>query len=181
MSKGKRNVRQQKNKKKVEKQIEQMNNFKDNKSKVFIIILSVLAFLSIFYLLTVYITNKDDDSSVKEKEETSIQYEEILAGSSFDMNEKEYLVVYYDKTNAEVNEALATKITEYKNKQDAKALYIVDLSNSFNKEAVSKDDSNSKPSDASELAVSEPTLIEFKEGKVTNYIEGVDSIEEYLS
>ena len=167
--------------KKVEKQIDEMDSFVKNKFSILAIIFGVLCFFGIFYLLTVYITNDDTSkSTVDEINETEIQYEEILAGSSFNMNEKEYLVIYYDKSDDDISSKLGTAISTYDNNEDALVTYTVDMSSAFNKSFVN-DEANSDPSEASELSLAGPTLIKFSDGDVVEYIESVDGILDYLN
>lgn len=165
------------------KKIAHMNSSLEmDRVRIVKIVLTVLVFLGIFFLLTVYITNKNSDTKStenKEEESSPIQYEEILVGSSFDMGD-EYFVLYYDKSNEELDKSLSAKITSYKEKEDVLRFYTSDLSNAFNKEFVS-DEVNHDPKDASELRFQDSTLIVFKDGTILDYIEGEDSITDYLN
>lgn len=160
--------------KKIEKQSSGVENYW---LKIVKILFLVLIFLSAFYLLTIAIVG--NDSSDNKPVETAIQYEEILAGSSFTMRESEYLVVYYDFTDEELSE-LSSVITSYSYLEDSLKLYTVDMSNGFNSNYLTEDKSNKTPEVAEDLAINGPTLIKIKEGKVTEYIEELDSIIEYL-
>ncbi len=148
--------------------------------KIVRVLLIVFCFLGIFYLLTVYITNKDDSTGNTQDSsstETQIQYDEILIGSSFSMNDNEYLVVYYDKSDEELNSNLSTKISSYSGDYN---IYTADLSNAFNKKFKKEGEVNTSPSNVDELSFNGPTLIRFKDGKVVDYVESIDSINEYL-
>ena len=136
----------------------------------------VIVFLGAFYLITSFVLNKDEKKE-EEKVEATIQYEEILAGSSFSMKPEKYLVVYYDFTDSELSE-LASKVYDY-TYSGSKTIYTVDMSNGFNK-GFAKEKSNKNPSKVSELAINGPTLIYFKEGKISKYIEGSEDIIDYL-
>ena len=57
--------------------------------------------------------------------------------------------------------------------------YIVDLHDAINQSYV-KEESNTQPSNISELSINGPTLIHFVNGSVSEYIEGVESITDYL-
>lgn len=174
----------QKNRKE-KKKIEKIDSsFNQNWQGIVKVILFVLCFLGIFFLLTVYITNKhSNDSNAAEDNSstgTTIQYDKILAGSSFNMSEDEYLVIYYDYTDEDLVSDMSTAISEYKSKDDSFRVYTVDLGSALNKHLVGTE-SNSTPNDASEFSFTGPTLIKFHDAHVEEYVEGVDSILEYIS
>lgn len=162
-------------KKKKELEVEENVSLKN----IFIVILIVLIFLGIFYLITVKVTDSDTGNSDDEEVETEIQTEEILVGSSFNRAGDEYLVVYYDKSDSALS-SIGSKIYEYRNKTERIPLYEADMSNVFNKEYVTDKDTNKEPKEASEIMINGATLIRFKDGKVVDYIEGQDSILDYL-
>ena len=158
-------------------EIENVNNSPSVKGiiRTFIIVALVFGF---FYLLTYVLVGdfgKDDDT----KEETKIQYDEILAGSSFSMNTSKYLVVYYDFDADDASEILSAIYTD-EAKSDAFKVYTVDLGNALNKNSVSEK-SKKDPKDATELAINGPTIIRFRDGMVREYIEGKDKVVNYLS
>lgn len=166
------------NKKNINKKIDSMETSTSYEIlKVFTLLLAVLAVLGCFYLLTVFVTGNSSKAE-EEKVETEIQYDEILAGSSFNMRNDKYLVVYYDFTDTELSELTST-LNNYSYNGKYR-FYTVDMSNGFNKQYASKK-ANKKPTSAEELEIDGPTLIKFEDGKVTRYIEGVDSIVDYLN
>ena len=164
-------------KKEKSKKIEDVNNSPSVKGiiRTFIIVALVFGF---FYLLT-YILVGDFGTKKDTKEETTIQYDEILAGSSFSMNTSKYLVVYYDFDADDASEILSAIYT-YEAKSDALKVYTVDLGNALNKNSVSEK-SKKNPKDATELAINGPTIIRFRDGMVREYIEGKDKVVNYLS
>ncbi len=168
----------------IDKKIDRMgSNFSENWTHVLFVVLGVFIFLGIFVLLTVYITNKNSTTTETDTDDstsTTIQYEEILAGSSFSMNKEEYLVLYYDMSDESLATELASKVMDYQNSAQL-SLYTVDLSSAFNQKYVTENDSNLSPTKASELKVKNPTLIRFSNGTVAEYIEGEESISNYLS
>lgn len=168
----------------IDKKIDHMgSSFSESWTHVFGVVLGVFVFLGIFVLLTVYITNKENTNtgiSNNDSTDTTIQYEEILAGSSFSMNPNEYLVLYYDMSDENLAASLASAVMDYQN-SDRLTLYTVDLGSAFNQKYVTEDDSNSSPTKASELKLKNPTLIRFVDGSVAEYLEGEDSISNYLS
>ena len=164
-------------KKEESKKIENVNNSPSVKGIIRTLVIVALVF-GFFYLLTYVLVGdfgKDDDT----KEETKIQYDEILAGSSFSMNTSKYLVVYYDFDADDASEILSAIYT-YEAKSDALKVYTVDLGNALNKNSVSEK-SKKDPKDATELAINGPTIIRFRDGMVREYIEGKDKVVNYLS
>ena len=144
--------------------------------KAFRILFVVVVILSVCYLFTLWIFG--DDQSVK-KAETVIQYDEILAGSSFNMNESEYLVVYYDFYDRDLMD-MTSQIYTYSYSGEYR-LYSVDMSNGFNKPYITDQESNKNPSSAQELLINGPTLIKVVNGKPAEYIEGANEISDYLN
>ena len=164
-------------KKEVDKKIEQVDSgVEKNIFNILCIVFGVLVFLSVFYFITVSIVS--DDSEESEEVETTIQYEKILAGSSFNMKDNEYLVVYYDFTDEELTD-LDSAIYSYSSSDETR-IYTVDMSNAFNLKFVAEKESNKSPKSVNDLAIDGPTLIKFKDGKVTKYIEDSEEIIKYL-
>lgn len=138
----------------------------------------VVIFFCLFYFLTVYITNKNTDTD-KSKDNTdtneTISYTDIIVGESFSMD-GEYLVFYYDKSDEDINSQCSEIINSYSGDL---TIYNVDMSSGFNKK-YSKDESNINPSNASEIAINGPTLMKVSDKKVSDYIQGIDEITNYL-
>lgn len=176
MAKGKKN-----NKKQNIKKIESVGGFDgDIKGKI-IAVICILCFFGLFYLLTLYITNKntdkkDDDS----KNEVTISYDNILLGRSLSMSEGEYLVICYDKSNEEINSTYSTLVSNYKYKSEHLKIYTVDMSSSFNKKFVTDGESNKNPESVEAFAINGPTLFKVTESKVSEYVEGEEAISSYL-
>ena len=165
------------------KKIESVGTFDDDiKGKVYIALI-VICILGLFYLLTLYITNKNSVDSVvddnKSSEETAISYDNIIAGRSLSMSSDNYLVIFYDSSNEEINNTYSGLVSEYRAKEDNLPLYFVDMSSSFNKSYISES-SNKNPEKSSDIKISGPTLIRVEKNKVAEYLEGQDSITNYL-
>lgn len=164
-----------KNNKKVEK--------KDNNEvfKIIKTLVIVLVVLGIFYLLTVYITSKKEDKYVKEETTGSadIGYQEILAGSSFSIDDNEYIVVYYDMSDDKLKSDITTLISSYESNKDHLPIYTVNMNSAFNKKYKGSN-SNTKPNSLEELSINGPTLIKFNNKEVEDYIENYDNIKGYL-
>ena len=67
----------------------------------------------------------------------------------------------------------------YKNNSKA-TIYKVDSKSKFNANYLTDDNSNTNPSSYSDLKVKSPTLIKINNKKVSEYIEGEDSIKDYF-
>ena len=140
----------------------------------------VLLIFGIMYLFTILILKKSSlDYISKDSEKTSVQYSEILAGTSFDKKDSEYLVLYYDKSN---DDALTYEslYSDYKAKDEHLPVYYVDLSKTLNKGIVSEE-SNKNVNSAEELKVKNGTLIRFVNNKVEDYFEGEEEIKSYFN
>ena len=81
-------------KKSVNEKIESVKTNATNELfKVLKLLFVVIVILGAFYLLTIMIVGDDSQDDLVE---TTIQYEEILAGSSFNMKNDEYIMVAFD-------------------------------------------------------------------------------------
>ncbi len=153
----------------------------DLKNKIYVA-LGIIAFFLVFYLLTVYITNKNSTKTKSDDtgNEVNISYDNILLGRSFDMSDGEYFVVYYDKSNEELAKDISDIITTYETDKGDLTVYIVDMHDALNS-SYSADISNTHPNSVNELQINGPTLIKFDNHEVVDYIEGIDGIRDYLS
>ena len=174
-----RNESKKNNNKKKNTVAEEVKTTSDNTLNKIIIGLMVICILGLFYLLTVYITNKNTDKpDTEEKTESSVSfnYDEILVGKAFSMSDSDYVVVLYDPSISAVAEAVST----YKGSEDHLPIYTVDMTNTFNKKYVSEE-SNTTPSKASELSINGPTLLRITNNSLVDYIEGEEEINNYLN
>ncbi len=109
------------------------------------------------------------------KDEVAFDYEYIPIGTVFNRNEKNYYVLFdnFDsfKTDNYVNYLLS--------KEDLNT-YKVDMSKKENSKYIS-DEANKKATNPNELKINDITLIRISNKKITSYITGSESIEEYLS
>lgn len=169
--------------KKIEKNIKKEIETKEGNGDVkalLLITIFVLLFLGLFYLLTVVIL--DDKTETKKEEESAeveIQFDEILLGSSFSIKDKEYLVLYYEFENEDVNTDLDSLVSSYRMSNEDPYLYVVNMSDALNSGFIS-DKSKIDVTKASELKINGPTLIRFEDGKIDDYIEGIDDITDEL-
>ena len=116
----------------------------------------------------------------KKKEEVIIQTEEILAGSTFNIKDKEYMVLYYD-FYAKTSGIYGTMYSTYKNSGKDIKMYRVDLSKGFNKSYVTNSKVNSDPTSADNLKVKNPTLIRIKNKKAIKVISSKEEIKKYIN
>ena len=134
------------------------------KKTIIIIVVAVVLLVGMYFLTTV-ILNKDSDDNSKITE-NAIQYDEILAGESFNQSEDEYYVIYYDSSNE--YSVISSLISSYQlNSSDTK-LYSVDLADGMNKKYVT--DGNIVTDNASSLRVKDTTLLKFNNGEVSEVI-----------
>lgn len=176
MAKVKRNSKKQNIKK-----IESVGGFDgDIKGKI-IAVICILCFFGLFYLLTLYITNKNTDKKDdKSTEEVTISYDNILLGRSLSMSDGEYLVICYDKSNEEINSTYSTLVSNYKYKSEHLKIYTVDMSSSFNKKFITDGESNKNPESVDAFAINGPTLFKVTESRVSEYVEGEEAISSFL-
>lgn len=153
----------------------------DNKEIGYVIrcIIIVLVVFLLVYLLTVYITKNSTDSVVKKtKDNTTIQYNEILVGTSFKQRDKEYLVLFYD-VDKDINSTYYTLKSDYEAKDDSLPIYYVNLGSKLNSDCISAE-SNKNAQNASELKIKDTTLIKFTDNRISEYVEGIEDISNYL-
>ena len=179
-----RKTRRQNQKNKKVEEVQEVKVTESVLNKV-IIALTVICILGLFYLLTVYITNKHSDNPTKKDEaessETAINYEEIMIGKTFSMDSDDYLVIFYDKSNSDISGVYSNLVNTYKGKEDHLSIYSVDMSNTFNKGYTTTEEANTVASKASELLINGPTLIRITNKSIAEYIEGEEDITNYLS
>ena len=102
-----------------------------------------------------------------------------MVGRSFSISDGDYYVIYYDKSDENINSECSSIVSSYNSKEDNIDIYTVDMSNGLNKK-YSGDESNTNPASASEIIINGPTLIKFSGGSVAEYIEGIDGIKDIL-
>ena len=145
------------------------------KKTIIIIVVAVVLLVGMYFLTTV-ILNKDSDDNSKITE-NAIQYDEILAGESFNQSEDEYYVIYYDSSNE--YSVISSLISSYQlNSSDTK-LYSVDLADGMNKKYVT--DGNIVTDNASSLRVKDTILLKFNNGEVSEVITDTNEITSFLN
>lgn len=111
----------------------------------------------------------------------SVSTDIAIVGTLFNQPEKEYYVLAYD-TNSNYASAYVTYGEYYTQKLKDKAIkiYYLDLSSAFNKDYFVTENSNPKATKISDLKIADGTLIKIKNGKITEYTEGIDKIAQKL-
>lgn len=162
------------------KKIDTVDDFDDLYKKA-MVVMSVICFLCLFYILALFITNKNSDQANKDaKEAVEISYENIIAGRSLSMSETEYLVIYYDTVNEEISSDISNAINEYNTKDNPVPIYVVDMSKAINSTYLSSSP-NKDPKNESELGIADTTLIKVENGKVKSYVEGKDEVISFIN
>lgn len=154
---------------------------KGNIVKITIIVIAILAIL--YLILAIFVTKelnlstrKNKDSESTNTETTSVT-DAILASAIFDQSGEEYYVLFYD-FNDDDEKDLANSVSG--NLTDKK-VYKVDSGSGLNSNYVTEDGSNPDAKTLSELKVKSPTLIIINADTISNYIEGIDNIKEYIN
>ena len=178
MAKNNKNNKKKKNINKIDFETSMNSSIK---YKIFIVI-GILVFLLAFYLLTLYITNKNNPKKDEKdtKQEVTFSYDEILLGRSLSMQDDEYLVLFYDKSDEKISELYDQLYSDYKSKEEHLSIYYVDMSNGFNKTFSTTEESNKAPLDVSEFKINGPTLIRVNNHAVLDYYEGEESIKSII-
>ncbi len=144
------------------------------KKTIIIIVVAALLLVGMYFLTTLILSKDTEEEKVTEN---AIQYDEILAGESFNQGDGEYYVIYYDSSDQ--YSTISSLISSYQlNNSDTK-LYSVDLSNGMNKKYVT--DGDIVTDDASSLRVKSNTLLKFKDGEVIETITDINEITNILN
>ena len=144
------------------------------KKTITIIVVAALLLVGMYFLTTLILSKDTEEEKVTEN---AIQYDEILAGESFNQGDGEYYVIYYDSSDQ--YSTISSLISSYQlNNSDTK-LYSVDLSNGMNKKYVT--DGDIVTDDASSLRVKANTLLKFEDGEVTETITDTNKITSFLN
>lgn len=179
MSKGKRNVKKRKSNDR--NKIETVNNFDGNIWNKIFVALGVICFILAFYLLTLYITNKNTKkANAKEDEEVTVSSDKIIIGRSLSMSDDDYFVIFYDKGDSEIASTYDEIVSNQKYGGDGRKIYTVDMSSGFNKKYLTTEESNKTPKDETDFKINGPTLILVSNHSVVDYIEGEEAIKDYL-
>ncbi|MEG1457585.1 MAG: hypothetical protein RR228_04015 [Bacilli bacterium] len=147
----------------------------ENEVTSFIKIILVIGILFLgAYLFTTFMNKKGFFNKKYVKPtvpEAVIDYDNILVGEVFNINNDSYYVVLGD-FNGKDDAYLSSSLSSYKGKTP---LYKVNMSSKFNSVAKGET-SNKNASNSNELIIAKETLIKINNGKIVSYIEGTEHI-----
>lgn len=150
---------------------------KEVKNGIIVGIVVILSLVVVYFMIAIAtgeinISGKKDntDSSVSDNSYDNM----IMASTTFDKSEDEYMVIFYSEKNKTDN--LDLIISSYKG--DIK-LYKVNTDEVINKFVLS-DEENSSATNKDELKVKTPTLLTINNKKITYYTSNEDEIAEKL-
>ena len=145
-----------------------------------IIFIVIIVAVIIIYLISALVSKKEDNNNTNNTvAEAEIDYDIVSVGTILNRNQydKYYVMVYdADSINAFY---YSTLIAQYNEKEEHVKIFFCDLSNPLNKEYASET-SNPKAQKVEDFAFGEVTLLEVQKGRVTRYIEDIETIEEIL-
>ena len=167
------------NKNNINKGVIVDNTDYDLRNKILVVLIVLLFFVG-FYFLAYYITNKNNPKSNEEETTESFNYNNIVIGRSFEMNDEDYVVLYYDGSDEEVSSTYSGLMSSYKNKDGHYPIYYVNMGDGINKSKLSEV-GNAGATNIDELTIAGPTLIHFSNGAIIEYLEGEEAITNYLS
>ena len=167
-------LKEQKRLKQERKEVETL--FKDDKEvfKVFKIALGVILFIGLAYVLLNIFNGNWNIFTQKNTNKTEIQTNMLIAGTLFNKEEGEYLVLAYDMS--EQKYAFYGSLTS--NYSGTPNLYYLDLSSGFNSKIIG--DKTVASNDLEKLRLSGPTLLVMKGNRITKVYSGEKNIVDYF-
>jgi len=167
-------------KKKTKRNLYKTNTSNDMEyAKLIKIGIGVILVLVLTYFVTALATGEIKFGKDKEieKEETSIQYEEIIAGEVLNRNHDEYYVLLFNFTDTYASYYLSQK-DSYSMKDSALPFYIVDLEKHINKSIVAENEGQFKTdiNDVKDLKIMNPTVLKIQKHRVIQTIKGKENI-----
>lgn len=171
-------------KKKTKRNLYKTNSSSDVEySKVIKISIGVILVLALVYFVTALANGeiKFNNKNKNENVETSIQYEELIAGQILNRSDNDYYVLLFNFTDTYASYYLSIKDT-YTQKDKSLPVYIVDLEKETNKGIVANEDNKIKiyVDNVNDLKVNSPTLIRIRNHRVVQSIEERDKIIEFF-
>lgn len=171
-------------KKKQKRNLYKTNTTNDMEySKIIKITIGVILVLAATYFVTALASGeiKFGKSKKEVKEETSIQYEEIMVGQMLNRSDSEYYVLLFNFTDTFASYYLTQK-DNYITKDDALPFYIIDLEKSVNKDYVLGDEEAliEKPVRLVDFKATSPTIVRIKNRKIVERISGRDKVLDFF-
>lgn len=154
-----------------------MKNDSYSLKNLMVFIFIVMVVIVLFYGLTSLITkNEKNIEKNKQKEETVIQYDEILVGDIFSKTESEYFVLAAFENDTELSN-YNSLVSEYSSKEKSLKVYTINLSSGFNKKYVSEFSNF----DSIYPQFNRSTLIKISNKKILEIYEGPTKIKNALN
>ncbi len=132
--------------------------------RVIKISIGVLLVLVLVYLVTAIASGEIKLNNKKEEKVTEIQYEEILAGETFNRKADEYYVLFCNGSDNYVSYYLQL-IKSYNSRENSLPFYTVDMEKKANIDYVTN-----------ELKLESPTILKIKDSKTVDTITGKDNV-----
>ncbi len=165
---------------KMKKQTYKNEDVKLFTSAIVILVVMALCLGGLFYFNGKFVTKDEfQDQTTTTTTEPSYDKTVILINKIFDMKDKNYYVMLYDSGDEKLGGLYSGLVYNY---QGELALYSVDLSNKMNKDYYDpKGKENTKPTQLSEVMITQPTLIKFEKNKVSSYVTDKEEIIKLLN
>lgn len=143
----------------------------DELKKLFIILISIVGIICVFYIITAVITKNNGKLKYFNNDEISqISYTDILASDILNKNGAYYVFV---NDTEDVNEDLYVDVlAAYSSKDASLSIYYVDLYDALNQDYVGTENSFS----SSDLKFKESCLLKIVDGRIVDTYTGKDSI-----
>ena len=136
--------------------------------RVIKITVGVLLVIGIVYLVTAISSGEIKLNKKKTNTDVSINYQEIIAGETFNRKANSYYVLYFNFTDSKASYYLDL-IDSYNAKDNSLPFYIVDLEKKMNTEYATDT-----------LNVSHPTILKITDSKVSQVISGHENVVEFF-
>ena len=155
----------------------QLQTFEDgpNYAKIVITTIVVLVSIALLYFITAYfVTGELRDSNEQAEETVTIQYEEILAGTLFDMPPAEYHVLIMEHNSPNFFGAYGLA------RNNDTPLFTIDTGKGINQSIITKD-SEHISNNVTTLKVTDPTILLIRNGSIVSSASGLENIRTFLS
>ena len=131
--------------------------------------IGVILVLVLVYFVTALSSGEIKLNKKEDKKETSIGYQEIIAGETYNRKADSYYVLYFNFTDSKASYYLSL-IDSYNKQDNSLPFYIVDLEKKINEEYIN-----------SNLKVSHPTILKISNSNIVETITGHENIKNFLN
>ena len=169
---------------KVEKQLKERFNENGELQRLLKIVLIVTAIFAIFYIVTIFVTNKSSEKKAELREENmkvekaEIQYENIMIGTMLNYDGTYYVLI--NKKDEPRETEYSSLVDSIKDNEDSPNIYKANLTDSFNKVYLAKEE-NYYVSDISDFAVTGTVLVKVVDGKIDSVMDNYNDIKNKLN